>query len=746
VLSRFLLLFLPAAMFCIIGAVTLFKSETNANLTKVRSSETAAIQLGVNSVGLALQSITSDLAYLAAQGGFIDLISNGGQAPNDHHIADWLAFSHIKGVYDQIRWLDLHGQERLRVNYNNGKPVQVAEDRLQNKRKRYYFADAVKLNRGEFFISPLDLNIERGEIEQPLKPMIRIGTPVYDQKGNKQGIILLNYLGEKMLLNFGQSVGEASSRAWLLNRDGYWLKGPSTGQEWGFMYQRPEASASYNYPGSWKRIMAANDGQFEDEQGLWTFGTIYPLSEGQKTSSGTYEAFAPSRSSMESRDYFWKAVLFLPQEQYRAISKQTGFKLLMASTVLLAGLFIFCWWLASAWVHRMKAEEKVHGIKEAQQTLIASSRMEVSQTFAGGIAHLINNQMAAVIGNAGLLKMKNPNDANLIRLVDRISTSAGMASQLADELVAFTHGGKYNTENLNLANIAAVTIEQMQCTAGNEVVIEQRLDANIRSVKADKSQMLNVFANLVENAIEAIEGSGKVTVSVSNFDADDEFMQQHPEFSSSQLVHVAVADTGAGIDEHLIGKVFEPFVTSKFQGRGLGLAAVYGIVINHGGHLEVSSTPGQGSRFDIYLPAVVEQPLVAEARYDETEDVNLKGCSILLVEDDSNVVDVFTEMFGSDGCTVYQANNGKQAIAQARAHANEIDVILLEIIMPEMGGYEVVPVLREINPEMQIIISAIHKNDEEVGELLERGVYGVLQKPVQIPELRQMIMDAWKHG
>jgi diguanylate cyclase (GGDEF)-like protein len=377
VIVPFLQLFLPLALICLVGAVALFKSKIETNLTKINSSEAAAVQLGTNSIGRVLQSVTSDLGYMAIQDGFIDMIANEGHPGHDHPTVDWPVFSGIKEIHDQIRWLDLNGQERLRVNYNNGSPTAVSEDELQNKGKRYYFIDTVKLDRGEFFISPLDLNVEHGKIEQPRKPMIRIGTPVFDRQDRKQGIILLNYLGESMLHEFGQIMGAANARTWLLNRDGYWLKGPSPDLEWGFMYNRPELSMAHRYPEAWKQIIAADSGQFEDELGLWTFVTVYPLIESLKTSTGTYKAFVPSRSGLESSRYIWKAVLLLPSEEYYATLWQTDINLLLVTIVLLIGLFIGCWRLASVGVRQEETEEEVrranlgleHTVKKRTQEL-----------------------------------------------------------------------------------------------------------------------------------------------------------------------------------------------------------------------------------------------------------------------------------------------------------------------------------------------------------------------------------------
>jgi hypothetical protein len=262
ILHRFFLLSLPVALTFTAGTAVWSHFEIKSELAQARSSEATAVDLGVkegiSSIRHELQVITSDLALMAIEGNFIELISGGGETNYEYVLSEWLTFAGVKNVYDQIRWIDLNGQERMRVNRNRRAFSVVPEDQLQNKARRYYFADTLKLNRGEFFISPLDLNIEQGKIETPRKPMIRIGTPVFDRAGKKQGILILNYLAENMLRAFSEMMGNASSRSWLVNRDGFWLKGPSFDLEWGFMYQRPEASLINRDPDAWSGILASS--------------------------------------------------------------------------------------------------------------------------------------------------------------------------------------------------------------------------------------------------------------------------------------------------------------------------------------------------------------------------------------------------------------------------------------------------------------------------------------------------------
>jgi len=384
ILRQTLLLFLPIALLCVGGAFAIYKTESNALLTKLKIADKAAVQVGVNSIKSTVELITKDLSFLTEQHGFKEIISRSPN-PETHTssihsvLSDWLALSKISGKYDQIRWLDVSGQERLRVNFNNGKPQIVAGEKLQNKGKRYYFTDAVKLNKGEYFISPLDLNIEHGEIEKPLKPMIRIGTPIYDDSGKKKGIILLNYLGQHMLAEYTKMMGRHQDRAWLLNNEGYWLKGPSSQQEWGFMYKKPELSMPHDYNHTWKKIAPMSMGQFEDEHGLWTFKTLYPLQEGQKSSAGTHEAFKPSMTALETGEYFWKSVLLQPRANINEALWQTSLNLILATLVLLSIGLLGCWRMAHAWVNEREKELELEHLNASLEEMIEARTRELQK-------------------------------------------------------------------------------------------------------------------------------------------------------------------------------------------------------------------------------------------------------------------------------------------------------------------------------------------------------------------------------
>jgi diguanylate cyclase (GGDEF)-like protein/PAS domain S-box-containing protein len=216
---------------------------------------------------------------------------------------------------------------------------------LQNKGKRYFFSDAFKLNPGEIFVSPLDLNIEGNQVEVPWKPMIRMGTPVFDQKNVKRGIVLLNYYGNELLERL-RVLGE--KQLWLTNADGYWLLGPDNESEWGFMFKKQELTLANRYPEVWQRMTGAESGQFETPDGLWSFATVHPLQQGQRTSTGSHEAFSASVSALDSAAYVWKMVHLLPHNEYAGQLAPVQQRLAGVTALVLMLLLAGIWRLARA--------------------------------------------------------------------------------------------------------------------------------------------------------------------------------------------------------------------------------------------------------------------------------------------------------------------------------------------------------------------------------------------------------------
>jgi diguanylate cyclase (GGDEF)-like protein len=253
---------------------------------------------------------------------------------------EYAAFAEAKGIYDQIRFLDSQGQERVRINYTltDGATI-VAKKFLQNKRDRYYFQNTISLSKGKVYLSPLDLNVENNTVETPYKPMIRFGIPVFDTDGTKQGVIILNYLASHLLNNFTLAgTSTANSASFLLNEDGYWLKHPNPAHEWGFMLpERQNQTFAAHYPNAWRKMQTEEHGQFLTDSGLFTFIKISPLDEGQAKLRQTGTDHSLNLSASATHECTWYLVSFIDNETFAQRLDQLRFK----AFALGAGLFAF---------------------------------------------------------------------------------------------------------------------------------------------------------------------------------------------------------------------------------------------------------------------------------------------------------------------------------------------------------------------------------------------------------------------
>ncbi len=271
---RWLIVFL--LLMCLGLATLIVNDYLNKRQIRIADSH-RSVAYAIGGLEVIFRDIQSDLKSLAASNSLARVI-DGQPGARQELAAEWLQFALHKGFYDQVRLLDAFGKEQVRINYNNGRPSVAAEEQLQDKSGRYYFANTIPLGKGEIFVSPLDLNIERGEVEVPLKPMVRLGMPVFDRFGDKQGIILLNYLADDLLQRFKSAAGQAPGDMYLLNAGGYWLSSPNSADEWGFMFDtRRQLNFGQRFPEAWARMQQQDQGLIELESKRFLYQLVYPL-------------------------------------------------------------------------------------------------------------------------------------------------------------------------------------------------------------------------------------------------------------------------------------------------------------------------------------------------------------------------------------------------------------------------------------------------------------------------------------
>jgi PAS domain S-box-containing protein len=381
----------------------------------------------------------------------------------------------------------------------------------------------------------------------------------------------------------------------------------------------------------------------------------------------------------------------------------------------------------------------------AEEAMRQASRLEATATLAGGIAHDLNNLMVGVLGYADMLKADLADREDPLEMLEVVSESARRAARLAQQLLAYARGGKYQPRTMNLNEIIQQVASAQERAVPSRIRIVLDADPELWDAEADPAQMSEVALNLLTNAVEAIEGSGRITVATSNRVLDEGDV---PNLEPGRYVCLSVQDTGCGMSEQVQARMFEPFFTTKFQGRGLGLAAVYGIVENHGGHITVQSEEGRGSTLQVYLPAIyvadVESPGAATA-VEAGRDVTLVAlATVLVVEGDESVLNLTQRMLERMDCQTLPARSGQEAIDVARAFDGEIHLALLDMETSGVGGTEIYPLLVEARPGTRVILCSGYGLDARAHALLDAGASAFIQKPFQMSAFEAEIRKALK--
>lgn len=375
--------------------------------------------------------------------------------------------------------------------------------------------------------------------------------------------------------------------------------------------------------------------------------------------------------------------------------------------------------------------ERVRG----EEILRGASRMEATATLAAGVAHDFNNLMTAILGNAELL-LADPTFPDAPSRLTQVAEAARRGGALAQQLLAYARGGKYQAQTVSVNDLVREVFEFQKRTIPPRVQLEANLDPGNPCIEADPVQISQVLTNLCINGAEAIPGSGRISIRTRAVMLGPDDVARMPGLPAGPTVSIEVADTGKGIEAAALPRIFEPFFSTKFQGRGLGLAAAYGIVKNHRGFIGVDSTMGRGTTFRIYLPAVTAEPRPpAPVR----EPFPTGQETLLLVDDDEAVLEVTKSILERLRYNVLVARHGVEAVEVARRHEGPIDLALLDMGMPLAGGAEAFPFLKAARPEMRILIASGYELNDVIQGLLASGADAFLQKPYRLSALARGI-------
>ncbi len=367
-----------------------------------------------------------------------------------------------------------------------------------------------------------------------------------------------------------------------------------------------------------------------------------------------------------------------------------------------------------------------------------AQKLETIGTLAGGMAHDFNNLMATILGNTSLLlydiDTTHPHYEPLKNIEQQIKRGAELTTQLR----GYARKGKYSVKPVNLNQI----VEESATAFGRtrkEITIQCGLADDLLAVEADQGQIQQVLLNLFVNAADAMPQGGTLVLKTSNATHNDiKSKQYHP--AAGDYLRLTVSDTGIGMDEKVRQRIFDPFFSTKASGKGtgLGLASVYGIIKNHGGYIDVQSQKGQGSQFSIFLPATDKK--ILEIAEPAPEIMQGSG-TILIVDDEKMVLDVGARLLKKLGYTVQESNNGRNAVALYKKLQDKINLVVLDIVMPDMGGGEVYDRLKEINPKIKVLLSSGYSIDDQAREIMERGCDGFIQKPFSMKAMSDKLSE-----
>ncbi len=373
--------------------------------------------------------------------------------------------------------------------------------------------------------------------------------------------------------------------------------------------------------------------------------------------------------------------------------------------------------------------------KQTEEQLRKAQKMEAIGSLAGGIAHDFNNLLAPIVGFADLLMLKTSKASKDYEYLNQIKASTERAASLTNQLLTISQRVKVKVSPINLNRVSQEVVGLLERTIDRAIVIETHWEESLETIEGDAGQLHQVLLNLCLNARDAMPDGGVLIIETENAKGK---LPVALGLKAGQYVILTVTDTGSGMDTEVQKNLFDPFFTTKEKGRGLGLAMVYGIVQGHRGAVQVESEPGQGSTFRVYLPVVSHK-----VEEKESEDARIRGGSemVLVVDDEEPVRTMLEQILKKEGYNVLLASDGVEATELYAEQSKSIDLVVLDIIMPRMGGSETFKRLKEINPEVKVLLSSGYSEEGHARNILTDGAIGFIHKPYTLQEVLRRVRD-----
>jgi len=374
-------------------------------------------------------------------------------------------------------------------------------------------------------------------------------------------------------------------------------------------------------------------------------------------------------------------------------------------------------------------EEKA--TEEARQE---GQRLKAVSVLAAGVAHEFNNALMSIVGYIELLESHLSSAEDIREYVNPMKEASVRMTTLTKQLLAYSQGGHYETSVFSVADFLEETLPVLRHEIEPDIDLQVDFPDAAPYINADGTQMQMVLSAILNNASEAIAGEGFIKISVRSGDVNKDFSALNAEMESGAYMCLRIEDNGKGMDEETRSRIFDPFYSTKFLGRGLGMASVYGIINGHGGTVSVESELDVGTIVRVYLPTVG-----MPAQADETQSLPPAPVpgekTVLVIEDEAPLMAINTTMLNELGCRVLKAETGSRALELMRSHRGGVDLALMDIKLPDIGGESLYKRLMEIDPALKVLLCSGYSIDGPAKEILESGAQGFLQKPFTTADL-----------
>ncbi|MGM0597509.1 MAG: hybrid sensor histidine kinase/response regulator [Myxococcota bacterium] len=385
-------------------------------------------------------------------------------------------------------------------------------------------------------------------------------------------------------------------------------------------------------------------------------------------------------------------------------------------------------------------KNEINFLKQLQFT----QKMESLGSLSGGIAHKFNNLLMGILGNAGLAESEISPDSTAHLYISDIKEASKELIDLTKQLLAYSGQGKFKEENINLNTLISDIEKLIYALVPQTIIIRLNLAKNMKLIRGDLSQIQQLLLNIAQNAAESYqEKNGSVTISTGIMYCDQNYLDKTippSETKPGEYAFVEISDSGVGIDKEDLHKIFDPFFSTKFVGRGLGLAAVMGIIKGHNGSINIYSEPEEGTTFKVLFPVIKEQ-VENNNNFCKLSNNNTKLCNVLVIDDEPWVRRVVARILKKLGFSPIVCKNGEEGLEKFLQYKDQISFIFLDLTMPVMGGTEVFREIRKINSKIPVILSSGYNEKEIIQKFSGKGLAGFLQKPFSFESLKKLLVD-----